>query len=29
MRNPVKEKGRQVSLLNEGQAKITFLDLMK
>jgi hypothetical protein len=29
MRNPVKEKGRQVSFLNEGQEKITFLDLMK
>jgi len=29
MRNPVKEKGRQVSFLNEGQEKITCLDLMK
>ena len=29
MRNPVKEKGRQVSFLNDGQEKITCLDLMK
>lgn len=29
MRNLVKEKGRQVSFLNEGQEKITCLDLMK
>jgi transposase len=29
MRKPVKEKGRQVSFLNEGQEKITCLDLMK
>jgi hypothetical protein len=29
MRNPVKEKGRQVLFLNEGQEKITCLDLMK
>lgn len=29
MRNPVKEKGRQVSFLNEGQEKITCLDLMR
>jgi hypothetical protein len=29
MRNPVKEKGRQESFLNERQEKITYLDLMK
>lgn len=29
MKNPVKEKGRQVSFLNEGQAKMSYLDLMK
>jgi len=29
MQNPVKEKGRQVSFLNEGQEKITYLDLME
>ena len=29
MRNPVKEKGRQVSFLNKGQTKISYLDLMK
>jgi hypothetical protein len=29
MKNPVKEKGRQVSFLNKEQTKISYLDLMK
>jgi len=29
MKNPVKEKGRQVSFLNKGQEKVSYLDLMK
>ena len=29
MKNPVKEKGRQVSFLNKEQKKVSYLDLMK
>ena len=29
MKNPVKEKGRQVSFLNNEQKQISYLDLMK
>jgi hypothetical protein len=29
MKNPVKERGRQVSFLNKEQIKISYLDLMK
>jgi hypothetical protein len=29
MKNPIKEKGRQVSFLNKEQTRISYLDLMK